>query len=259
MKDSRLPRIGIVTPSYNQGAFIRETIESVLQQEYTNYEYWIIDGGSTDDTIDILKSYGQRIDWISEKDEGQAHAINKGLQRISADILTFINSDDLYLPNALSLVARYFSAHTEAMWLTGNYAIVDDGGNNIQPYVAGYKKILRKRPSFRRLAVANFVVQPSTFWRSRLLGEIGFFEESYRYCFDYDFWLKAIRKYRPHVVDDQLSLFRIHRDSKGGSGFAEQFEEEHQILRRHTANKTLLSLHRLHSAMIVFAYRMLKR
>lgn len=259
MEDRGLPRIGIVTPSFNQGAFIRETIESVLQQEYPNYEYWIIDGGSTDGTLDILKSYGQRINWISEKDRGQAHAINKGLQRVSADILTFINSDDLYLPNALFIVGRYFSEHHEAMWLTGDYAIIDDNGNNIQPYVIRYKKMLRDRASFRGLAVANSIVQPSTFWRSQLLQEIGFFDESYRYCFDYDFWLKGIKKYRPHVIDDQLSLFRIHRDSKGGSEFSKQFEEEHEVLHRYTTNKLLLGLHRLHSRLIVFAYHILKR
>ena len=254
-----MPKIGIVTPSYNQGAFIRDTIESVLQQGYPNYEYWVIDGGSTDDTLDILKSYGERIRWISEEDRGQAHAINKGMQKMSADIVTFINSDDLYLPDVLSRVACYFSEHPEAMWVTGDYSIIDQAGNVIQSYVARYKKMLRKRPTFQRLSVANCIAQPSTFWRSELIAEVGFFEESYRYCFDYDFWLRAVKKYPPHIMDDRISLFRIHRDSKGGAEFSKQFEEEHEVLRRHTSNKLLLGLHRLHATLIVFAYRMLKR
>lgn len=255
----KLPTIGIVTPSYNQGAFIGETIESVLQQGYPNLEYWVIDGGSTDNTIDILRTYGQRINWISENDRGQAHAINKGLQKVSADIVAFINSDDLYLPDAFSLVSRYFSEHPKAMWLTGDYLIIDDSGKTTQPYLRGYKKMLRKCAGFQMLAIANSVAQPSTFWRRELLEEIGYFDESFRYCFDYDFWLKAIKRYPLHIIENRLSLFRVHRNSKGGSQFSKQFREEHEVISRHTSNRQLLGLHRLHAALIVFAYHILKR
>lgn len=257
--DGGFPRIGIVTPSYNQGSFIRETIESVLQQRYPNLEYWVIDGGSTDGTIDILRSYGQQINWISEEDRGQAHAINKGLQKISADIVTFINSDDLYLPDTFFLVSRYFLEHPSVQWVTGDYAIIDGSGRMMQPYIVSYKRMLRKHPTFQRLAVANYIIQSSTFWRKELADEVGLFEESLRYCFDYDFWIRAIKKHPLHVINDQLSLFRIHANSKGGSEFSRQFDEEHKVLTRHTPDKLLLGLHRLHAGLIVFAYKALKR
>lgn len=253
------PRIGIVTPSYNQGAFIRSTIESVLAQNYPNLEYRIVDGGSTDGTVETLRSYGDRISWVSEKDEGQAQAINKGLIGLSADVVAFINSDDLYLPGALSFVAAYFASHPEAMWLTGDHAIIDSEGRKTQAYVSVYKRILRSHPTFRRLAVANYIVQPSTFWRKELLAEIGLFDERLRYCFDYDFWMRAIQRHPLHVIREPLSLFRVHKLSKGGSQFVNQFDEEHEVLRRYTSDGTVLGLHRLHAALIVFAYRILKR
>jgi glycosyltransferase involved in cell wall biosynthesis len=255
---AQYPTVGIVTPSLNQGAFLRETIESVLEQQYPDLEYWVIDGGSTDGTPEILKGYGTRINWISEKDEGQAQALNKGLTKISTDIVAFINSDDVYLPGTLRSVVRYFRSHPEAMWLTGDYFIVDSAGSRVQSYVVGYKRVLRRHPSFRRLAIANYIAQPSTFWRRRLLDEIGLFDESLRYCFDYDFWMRAILKYPLHVFPTGLSLFRIHGASKGGSQYLQQFAEEHQVLRRYTRSRMLLGLHRLHAMLIVMAYRTVK-
>ncbi len=252
-------RIGVVTPSYNQGAFIRETIGSVLGQEYPNLDYRVIDGGSTDSTVAILRSYGPKADWISEPDDGQASAINKGLKDISADIVAFINSDDVYLPGTFSSVAAYFTDHPEAMWLTGDHFVIDAQGSRIQSYVAAYKRMLRGRPTFRRLAVANYIVQPSTFWRKKLLDEIGFFDESLKYCFDYDFWMRAIRRHPLHVIRRPLSLFRVHGGSKGGSQFSMQFAEEHAVVRRYISGKPLLALHWFHARLIVFAYRLIKR
>lgn len=255
-----LPTIGIVTPSYNQGAFIRETVESVLEQRYPALEYWVIDGVSSDDTLDILRSYGSRLSWSSEKDKGQPQAINKGMKRVgSSDIMGFINSDDVYLPNALFSVARYFHHHPEAFWVTGDHFIIDEAGTRIQPWVAAYKRLLRRRPSFNRLAVANFIVQPSTFWRRELVERIGLFDEGLRYCFDYDWWMRAMIKHPLHVLDEPLSQFRVYRGSKGGSEFSRQFAEEHEVLKRYTHNKALLCLHRFHAALVVFAYRLMKR
>lgn len=259
MGNEGLPRIGIVTPSYNQGTFIKETIDSVLSQQYPQLDYWVIDGGSEDDTIEILMGYGQEINWISEKDRGQAHAINKGMERLRADVVAFINSDDAYLPEALLSVGRYFASHPDAMWLTGDHVVVDRAGRKVQPYVVAYKKMLRRCPSFRRLAVANYIVQPSTFWRREIMDRIGFFDESLHYCFDYDFWMRAILKYRLHVTPKALSFFRVHEASKGGAMFRHQFEEEHRVLGRYTVSRALLAMHRLHAMFVVSAYRIIKR
>ena len=105
------PTVSIVTPSFNQGRFIRETIESVLSQDYPAIEYMVIDGGSTDETVSILKSYGNRIFWISEPDSGQSDAINKGWKRATGEILTWLNSDDVYLPGAIAKAADYLQRH----------------------------------------------------------------------------------------------------------------------------------------------------
>lgn len=259
MKRGRYPRIGIITPSYNQAAFIRSTIDSVLDQGYPDLDYRVIDGASTDGTKEILAGYKDRIEWISERDEGQAQAINKGLSMLRADVLAFINSDDVYLPGALDTVARYFYDHPEAAWLTGDHSIIDAHGKRVQPYVATYKRLLRRNPTPGRLAIANYIVQPSTFWRRELFDEVGPFDESLRYCFDYDFWMRALGRFPLHVTGERLSLFRIHGESKGGSQFARQFREEHEVCKRYTTSRTLLGLHRLHAGLIVLAYRLLKR
>src|SRR5262249_45676438 len=110
--DATLPLVSIITPSYNQGGYIRETIDSVLGQDYQNIEYWVIDGGSTDETIEILERYHDpRFKWVSELDSGQANAINKGLQRAEGEILTYLNSDDLLLPNAIGTAVSFFTQH----------------------------------------------------------------------------------------------------------------------------------------------------
>jgi glycosyltransferase involved in cell wall biosynthesis len=259
MMGGRRARFGIVTPSFNQGSFIGETIESVLGQGYPDLDYRVVDGASTDGTLDVLAGYGPRLRWTSEPDGGQAQAINKGLRMIGdADIVAFINSDDVYLPGAFSAVARYFEEHADACWLTGDHFIVDAAGRTIQRPVAAYKRALRRRPTLRRLAIANYIVQPSTFWRRKLLDEVGFFDETLRYCFDYDFWMRAIARHPLHTIRQPLSLFRIHGRSKGGSQFAAQFAEEHAVLRRHTGDRALLALHRLHAGLIVFAYGLMK-
>ena len=116
----KVPKIGIITPTFNQANYIRQTIDSVLNQKYPNLEYWIIDGKSTDDTVKILKSYGKKINWVSEKDDGQADAINIGFRKISScDIYAYINSDDLYMPNTFELVAKEFQMGG-VHWVTGD-------------------------------------------------------------------------------------------------------------------------------------------
>src|SRR5437868_9654465 len=115
------PKISIVTPSFNQGQFIEETIRSVLDQNYPNLEYLVIDGGSTDQTIEIIRKYEAQFSyWETEKDRGQVHAINKGLARATGDIFAFINSDDIYLPRTFATVAKYFDDHPSAEWICGD-------------------------------------------------------------------------------------------------------------------------------------------
>ncbi len=119
------PKISIITPSWNQGPFIERTIRSVLEQGYPNLEYIVMDGGSTDGTIDILRKYEGRLTWVSDKDKGQADAINKGITRSTGDIIAYLNSDDIYETGALRKAADHFSAHPDDRWLTGQCRIID--------------------------------------------------------------------------------------------------------------------------------------
>lgn len=252
------PKISLVTPSFNQGQFIRHTIDSVLNQKYPNLEYWVMDGGSTDDTVAILKSFGKRINWVSQKDKGQTDALNQGLQKCTGDIVAYINSDDVLLPGTLAKVASYFQAHPTAQWVTGDYQIIDAQGKQYQSYVVWYKKLLRLWPTQTVLSIANFIIQPSTFWRRSLHDELGFFDESRRYCMDFDFWLRVIQRYPLQVISEPLSQFRIHAQSKGGADYRKQFTEEHQVVQKYTQNAWLLRLHWWHAQAIMWIYDRIK-
>src|SRR5918992_1881786 len=121
-------KLSIITPSFNQGRFLEETILSVLKQGYEPLEYIVIDGGSTDESVSIIKKYEDRLAyWVSEKDRGQVHAINKGMERVTGDIVAFINSDDVYLPGAFNAVMNYFAGHPQGEWVCGDTIMFGDG------------------------------------------------------------------------------------------------------------------------------------
>ncbi len=251
------PKISIITPSFNQGVFIRQTIDSVLGQNYPNLEYIVMDGGSTDGTLDILRSYGADLRWVSQKDAGQADAINRGMGLASGDILAFLNSDDYYLPGALALVAERF-AQSGCLWLTGDYRIVDQDSREMQGFVVRYKTFWRGFSSASVLAVLNYIIQPSTFWSRDLWQAAGPLDVSLRYTMDYDFWMRAFRVAPPLILDQALSAFRIHKSSKGGSQYERQFDEEIQVLRRYNRSRAIDWTHRVHNTLIKLAYRILK-
>jgi glycosyltransferase involved in cell wall biosynthesis len=254
----KLPTITVITPSYNQGSFIKETIDSVLEQNYPNLEYWVIDGGSTDSTVNILKSYKKKIKWISEKDAGQTDAINKGLLKAKGEIVCYLNSDDVFFPGTLVTVAEVFSKNPDLVWVTGDYQIIDAGGKEIQSFVRNYKRYFRHSAMPYILYVLNCIVQPSTFWKRSIHKKIGLFDQTLRYCMDYDFWLRLLKIKEPIIINQQLSKFRIHSSSKGGSQYDKQFEEETKVLSKYTQNILITALHSIHSAVTVLAYRMIK-
>jgi glycosyltransferase involved in cell wall biosynthesis len=252
------PYFSIIIPSFNQGHFISETINSILNQSFKNIEVLVIDGGSTDQTIEILKKYGDRIKWISEKDRGQTHAINKGIERVRGEIVAYLNSDDYYLVNTLETVAGIFYNRKDVQWVTGDYLIVDEHGKEIHSMVSKYKAVFRKRLSFNSLSVMNTVIQPSTFLRRSFVKELGLFNEELRYTMDYEYWLRAIQRSKPVVIKEKLSVFRIHGMSKGGSQYKKQFDEEMLVAKRFQRNPFLLLLHGLHNSLIKFIYHFIK-
>jgi glycosyltransferase involved in cell wall biosynthesis len=251
------PRISIITPSYNQSRFVSQTIDSVLSQDYPNLEYIVMDGGSTDNTLDILQSYGNKIKWLSERDGGQADALNKGAQMATGEIMAYLNSDDYYLPGTLHAVAKIFQENN-CKWLVGDYRIVDQQNTPIQSYIVRYKKLLRGFSSYFLLSLTNFIPQPSTFWQMDLFREAGPFDTRLRFTLDYDLWMRFWRTGAPFQLSRPLAAFRIHNTSKGGSQYAMQFKEELSVLQRYNKNPVVLGIHTLSNYLISQIYRLIK-
>lgn len=206
---AELPKFSIVTPSYNQGHFLEETILSVLNQRYPHIEYLVVDGGSTDDSVSIIKRYESRLAWwVSEKDHGQAHAINKGLERVTGDIVAYLNSDDVFLPGAFDMVAKTFMENPQMNWLAGSCILF---GNPDEACV----KHPTPAPDVASWLHYNRLPQQSTFWRRSVMQKHGLFEERFRYSFDYEYWVRLVQGgERCHVLDFPLAGFRLHPHSK---------------------------------------------
>lgn len=264
MKGHSLPRISVITPSYGQGQFIEETIQSVLRQRYPNLEYWVIDGGSKDNTLQVLKKYTGKIQWISEKDKGQTDAINKGLSKITGEIICYLNSDDVMAPGTLNTVAKEWQKR-EFAWLTGDAIIIDAQGQSREQYVRWYKNIQRSILEYFPflfevvISINNPIIQPSTFWSRKALQKIGLLNVELRYTMDYDYWWRLYKYYgSPRFSHRVFSFFRVHKSSKGSTDYARQMNEQLTVAQKHGALGILLFLQRCHSKAITIVYRYTK-
>ncbi|MEW6696505.1 MAG: glycosyltransferase family 2 protein [Bacillota bacterium] len=201
------PLVSVVVPSYNQGKFIKDTIESILNQDYPNIELIVMDGASTDNTVEILKSYGDKFYWQSKKDKGQSDAINQGWKISKGSILAWLNSDDTYLPGALSKVVNYFknNPHIHVVYGEG-YHTFEDG------------TIMERYPteSFNaeRLKETCFICQPTVFMRKEALLKVDFVNEKLNYCMDYDLWLRLAKDFQFGYIGDYLATSRLYADNK---------------------------------------------
>jgi glycosyltransferase involved in cell wall biosynthesis len=253
----KLPKISIITPTLNQGQFIERTIESVLNQNYPNLEYIVVDGGSRDATIDILRKYEKQLVWISEKDQGQADAINKGIRMSTGDIIAYLNSDDVYESHTLRLVSGHFTKHPEIQWLTGKCRIIDEQNREARGMITGYKNLLLRHYSYNMLLVTNPISQPATFWRRNVMDEFGLFDAAEHLVMDYEYWLRIGRKYRPAIMDEYLASFRVYSASKTSSFFLKTFKRELVLAKRYSTSSMLNGLHFLNYLGIAAAYLML--
>jgi glycosyltransferase involved in cell wall biosynthesis len=254
------PRISVVTPTLNQAAFLGRALDSVLSQEGDfDLEFLVMDGGSGDGTADLLRRYEGRLSWRSEKDAGQADAINKGLRASTGEIVGWLNSDDLLYPGALARVAAAFAASPAAQWLHGGCEIVDERDRPIRRWVTAYKDFRCRRYSRRALLVENFVSQMTVFWRRSAMDRVGLLDPSLRYTFDYEYWLRLSALGDPLYLPERLAAFRWYATSKSGGEFERQFAEDLEVFRRHAPPGALLRLHkRLRTAQILAAYRLLR-
>lgn len=211
MNKAKFPKITIVTPSYNQGQFIERTIESVLNQDYPNLEYIIMDGGSKDNTLQIIKKYQKHLIWKSEKDDGQADAINKGLRISTGDILAYLNSDDTYMPNILKKVGQIFNEQSAIDFLYGKGRLIDIHDKEIGFYNDS-------QTDADKLFTQCAISQPTAFWRRKVMDKVGLFDPSFQYTMDYEYWMRIAKQFDLHYFDQLvIANTRIHPDAKTSS------------------------------------------
>jgi glycosyltransferase involved in cell wall biosynthesis len=206
------PLISIITPSYNQGRFLEETIQSVLQQGYPRLEYLVVDGGSTDDSVEVIRRYADRLAyWVSEPDRGQSHAINKGFARATGEIVAWLNSDDVYEPGSLFAAAEALRRHPIVY---GEWLLTDvEGRTTWDSRSEGPRRKLRLE-DLVPYWVAYPIAQPSVFFRRSVVVGEKLLDESLHCALDYDLWLRLAEHHDFHPLPQVLSRFRLHPASK---------------------------------------------
>ena len=251
-------KISIITTNFNTKKYLEKTIESVLNQKGNfELEYIIVDGGSTDGSLDIIKKYADRIRFISEKDKGQADGINKGLRMSTGDVVAYLNADDMYTEDTLERVVEYFNSQPESKWLTGYCRIIDENDKEIRRYVTQYKNWKLRKFSFNQLLIEDCISQPSTFWRRELLNEIGYFDESLHYAMDHDYWCRIAQKHPLHLIRVYLAEFRFTSDTKTGSGIEKTLKESREVAERYTDSKWILLRQSMSNVKRIIVYKYL--
>jgi glycosyltransferase involved in cell wall biosynthesis len=229
------PRISIVTPSFNQGSFLEHTIQSVLNQNYPNLEYIIVDGGSTDGSVDVIKKYDSKLAYrVSEKDKGQSDAINKGFRRATGEILAWLNSDDCYLPGTLERVADFFSSHPAVDLMYGDLLLIDVSGN-----ILGIRRVVPYNYTLALYGLST-VPQPSAFFRRRALDVVGLLDEELHYQMDTEFFLRfGKRGLNVKHLPVPLAMFRLHAQSKTVSEYHDKVQQANRRILEKMLGRTI--------------------
>lgn len=224
-----VPKVSFIIPSYNQGRFIGRTLDGILNQNLPadTFEVLVFDGGSTDDTTDILSRHPLRPRWVSRKDKGQSDAINQGLAAASGEIIAWINSDDVYPPDALRKVIAAFDAEPQTEVIYGRAHLIDEAGRTIGEYPV-------EPWNFDRLASSCFLCQPAVFFRRRLIARYGVLDERLHYAMDYEYWLRIGRDTPFRHLDAPLASSRIYPETKSLRDKPGVFREGMEVAHRHT-------------------------
>ena len=203
------PLVSIVTPSFNQAQFLEQTILSVLEQDYPHIEYLIVDGGSTDGSLELIQRYAPRLTWwVSEPDQGQTDAINKGFSHARGEILAWLNSDDTYQPGAISQAVEYLQSHPEVGMVYGDANLIDASGNIIGKFPA-------RQTDYRRLRRGYVhIPQQASFFQASLWKQVGPLDPSFYFAMDYDLWVRLARISEIHYCPNLWADFRLHGSGK---------------------------------------------
>jgi glycosyltransferase involved in cell wall biosynthesis len=248
-----LPRISVITPCLNAAGTVEEAVASVRAQGYPDVEHLVVDGGSTDGTVDMLERLGVR--YVSERDDGRVDAANKGVGLTTGEVVAWLNADDRYETGALRAVGEAFAASPEAAWVTGYCRIIGGDGREIRRPVTAYKNLLLRHWSLGLYLTQNFVSDPATFVRRGALAEAGPLDPRYRISHDYDLWLRVARRHDPVVLRRYLSSFRMVEGTLSMAGFEQQFREHAECARRHgEGHRIAVAANEVMSRLIVAVY-----
>lgn len=260
--NKKLPKISIVMPSFNTVDYIERSIKSVVTQNYPYFELFIKDGGSKDGSVEIIKYYAKKypkkVRYISSKDKGQTDAINYGMKRVNGDVLTYLNSDDVYKPGALGIIGEYFKNNPAIMWVYGKCDIIDGSDKEIRKWVTSYKNFWLRNYSYITLLILNYISQMACFWRKEAAEKVGEFDADQHYVMDYDYWLRLGKHYRAGVIPEYLASFRIVETTKSSTGFLKQFKDEYYVATRYAKNSIILALHKLNYVAIISIYTLMR-
>jgi glycosyltransferase involved in cell wall biosynthesis len=226
------PKISIVTPSFNQGIYLEDCIRSILDQEYPNLEYFIIDGESSDESVHIIREYESRLSgWVSEPDQGQSDAINKGLKWASGDLVAWLNADDYYLPGALQTIAQAYKQYPGAPFYFGDGLRVDEKKSQKKNFFPD-GSVSFDRPAL--INGLNYILQPATFIRRLALEEAGYLDINLHYSMDTDLWIRLSARGEPVPIQVVLAASREHGSTKTATGSFKRLEELRLVAEKHS-------------------------
>ena len=223
------PLVTVVTPSFNQGRYIRATIESVMSQDYPNLEYIVMDGGSTDATASVAKDYSSRLTFTSEKDLGQSHAINKGFRMARGAIVSWLNSDDIYLPGAILKAVKAFERNPDAGAVYGEGYIIDSAGRTTSrfPHTEAFNL-------WKLVHLSDYILQQTVSFRKQVLEEVGSLDEDLHYSMDWEILIRIGKRYPLVYIPEFMACLREYPEAKTSSGGLARAHEIRRMLRRHT-------------------------
>lgn len=228
------PKISIVTPNFNKDKYLEATILSVLSQNYPNLEYIIMDGGSTDSSLDIIRKYESQLAyWVSEKDKGMYDAIKKGFEHSTGEIMGWINSDDILYPHSLFVLAELFNSFPQTNWLTGLSSHIDEEGKTIWVSISRH---------FNRIDFLTgdfkFIQQESTYWRRGLYERAGGLDNTLKLAGDFSLWLHFIRTDKLYVANVPIGGFRVSREGQLSENLKSYLNEAYKVLEREPISET---------------------